>query len=170
MNHTKEVIYPLKLYIKVGKDQLTAYNGRQVLERYKSFIKIQKEAWFPTNVLVFGMAMQMKAELCKAIKEGQTVEIYFAIGKTYDDSNRIYAKAKVLSIKSSNEKIDSPEPFYTPSEWQMHQAKCWILLSNFVEVEIQESEVKEYVVVSSGRALEYAIERPQMHFGYIMKR
>lgn len=50
---SQEVIYPLKIYIELGKDKLTAYNGRQVLERYKSFLKDQGEAWFPTNVYKF---------------------------------------------------------------------------------------------------------------------
>ena len=40
MSETKRrVIYPLKMYIKLGKNKLTAYNGRQVLELYKSFLK-----------------------------------------------------------------------------------------------------------------------------------
>lgn len=166
----KEVIYPLKLYAKLGKDKVTAYNGRQVLELYKSFIKEQGEAWFPTNVLILGIAKQRKKELDKAIEEGQIVEIYFAIGRTYDDSNRIYGRARVLAIETGEEVMASPELFYTPKEWQTHQAKSWIKLGMFVDWEEVDARVEDFIVVSSGKGLEQVIQKSQVHFGYIVKK
>ena len=166
----QEVIYPLKMYMKLGKDKVTAYNGRQVLELYKSFLKEQGEAWFPTNVLVLGIAKQRKKELSKAIEEGQIVEIYFAIGRTYDDSNRIYGKARVLAIETSEEMVVSPEPLFTPREWQIHQAKSWIKIGTFVDWVEVSNEAQDFIVVSSGKGLEYVIQKSQVHFGYIIKK
>lgn len=166
----EEVIYPLKLYIKLGKDKVTAYNGRQVLELYKNFIKEQREAWFPTNVLILGIAKQRKKELNKAIEEGQIVEIYFAIGRTYDDSNRIYARARILAIETEEDLMASPEPFYTPKEWQTHQAKSWIKIGTFVDWEEVDNKVDDFIVVSSGKGLDQVIQKSQVHFGYIVKK
>ena len=166
----QEVIYPLGIYVKLGKDKVTAYNGRQVLELYKRFLKEQGEAWFPTNVLVLGIAKQRKTEFKKAIEEGQIVEIYFAIGRTYDDSNRIYGKSNVADIVTSEELIFSPEPFYTPREWQMHQAKSWIKISRFVDWADTKQRVEDFIVVSSGKGLDDVIQKSQVHFGYIIKK
>ena len=96
----QEIIYPLKVYMKLGWDKLIAYNGRRILELYNSFLKEKEEAWFSTNVLVLGIARNRKTELSRGIEEGQSVEIYFVISRTYDDSNRIYGKMKVLAIET----------------------------------------------------------------------
>ena len=120
--------------------------------------------------MVLGIAKQRKKELSKAIQEGQIVEIYFAIGRTYDDSNRIYSKSRVLAIETSEEVIASPEPLYTPREWQMYQAKSWIKIGTFVDWAEVSNEAQDFIVVNSGKGLEYVIQRSQVHFGYIIKK
>lgn len=40
----QEIIYPLKVYMKLGWDKLIAYNGRRILELYNSFLKEKEEA------------------------------------------------------------------------------------------------------------------------------
>lgn len=82
------------------------------------------------------------------------MEIYFVIGRKYDDSNRIYARAQVLAIETEEEVMTSPEPFYTPREWQTHQAKSWIKIGAFVDCEDVDHKVDDFIVVRSGKGLD----------------
>lgn len=83
--------------------------------------------------LVLGISKQRWTELTRAIEEGEIVEVYYTIGRTYDDSNRMYGKAQVLEIETSEEVIPSPEPFYTPTPWQMYKTKSWIKIRHFID-------------------------------------
>ena len=100
----------------------------------------------------------------------KNINISFAIGRTYDDSNRIYGRARVLDIETGEEVMTSPEPLYTPKEWQTHQAKSWIKLGTFVDWKEVDARVEDFIVVSSGKGLEQVIQKSQVHFGYIVKK
>lgn len=171
MNDTNsdQVVYPLKLFLKLGRDTFNAYNGRQTVAAYKAFLQEQSSAWLGISALATGMAKLRQEEFLHAIHEGQKVEIYFAIGKIYDGINKLYAKANVLDILTSRNKSNSPSNSLTPAAW--HEAKCesWILIERLEEVgEGQSGE--NFKIASTGGVLQEVIEKSQIHFGYIVRR
>lgn len=163
-----EINYPLKLFLKLGKDSLNAYNGRQTIAAYKAFLEVHSSVWFCTSALATGMCKARQEEFLRAIKEGQTVEMYFGIGKVYDGVNKLYAKAKVIDIATGRNKLVSPEPLLTPEPWQLACHEIWIKLENLEEL-VDGERVEDFKIASSGAMLKEVIEKSQFHFGYIVR-
>ena len=165
----EQVIYPLKIFLKLGKDSETAYNGRQTIREYKEFLQLHTHTWFGTSALALGLNKERKEEFKRAIKEGQVVEIYFGIGKVYDGVNEIYAKAKVLEIVTGRSKIVSPEPILMPKLWQLACRETWIKIEGLVEVG-EEDRIEKFKIASTGNELKWACERSRLQFGYIVRK
>lgn len=165
----EQVVYPLKIFLKLGKDSETAYNGRQMIREYKEFLQLHTHTWFGTSALALGINKERKEEFIRAIREGQVVEIYFGIGKVYDGINEIYAKANVLEIITGRSKIVSPEPILTPKLWQLTYHETWFKIEGLIEVG-EEDRIENFKIASTGSELKWVCERSRLQFGYIVKK
>ena len=164
----EQVIYPLKIFLKLGKDSENAYNGRQVIRDYKEFLQLHTHAWFGTSALALGICKERKEEFLRAISEGQVVEIYFGIGKVYDGINELYVKVRVLGIITGRSKIVSPEPLLTPKAWQLACRETWFKIDEISELAAEDT-VENFKIASTGKILKEVSEKSRFQFGYIVR-
>lgn len=163
-------IYPITIYIKLGKDKETAFNGRQTAKIYEAFIREQGAAWMGTNVLILGMAEERRIELMSAIRSELTVEIFFAVGMTYDDGYYMISKAQVCDLMINRQPIPVPEEELTPSYWQQAKARTWLKLKDWQKWRDSGLDVCDYQIMSSGQLLSEAVQKSQVHYGYLIRK
>ena len=167
-NVIKQDIYPTAIIMRLGHSSSNQYNGKDTLKIYCDFCNKNHSVWFSTNSLASGMSEKKRSEFIGEIKNGNSVEMYFAIGRNSGGNNDIQYKAEVLDIKTDGDGIPSPEKTLTPDEWKNDKNKIWIKikhLSPFTKL-----TTKDFVVVSSKKVLADSIAHSQYHFGYIKKK
>lgn len=165
---TNKNIYPKAIFMKLGFDSTSNYNGVQTMQIYESFCRENGSTWFSTDSLATGMSEAKRSEFINAIKKEYVVEIYFAVGKNSGGNNDIKYKAEVIDIKTDGDKIPSPDKILTPDEWKNDRNKIWIMIKNINA--IINPTTKDFIVASSGNILADSIAHSQYHFGYIKKK
>lgn len=158
-------IYPLKIFMKLGLDSTTQYNGRDTLKTYKQFLDLNGSVWFSTDSLATGMAEVKRAEFMNAINKGKIVEMYFAISKTNDGINKMIAVAEIQDIKTDKDGIVTPDRQLTPKEWIDDRNKIWIKLKSITYCKDINSH--NFMIATTGKNLYDVISISQFHFGYI---
>lgn len=160
-------IYPISIFMRLGRDTDSRLNGVKTLEEYEDFCKIHKAVWFSTDSLATGMSEKRRAEFVKTIKNGSIVEIYFAIGKSGKGNNDIYRVAEVVDIRTDAEGIASPDKSLTPDLWKNDKNKIWIKVMSIRTTNLR---TEDFIVQSSKNVLSKSIENSQYHFGYIKRK
>lgn len=160
-------IYPLKIFMKLGLDSTTQFNGTKILDTYKKFLDSKGSVWFSTDSLATGMAESKRADFINAINKEKVVEMYFAVSKTNDGANKIIAVAEVLDIKTDKDGIVTPDSLLTPKEWINDKNKIWIKLHSITYC--NDIECQNFKIATTGSNLLDVISRSQYHFGYIEK-
>lgn len=163
-----KTIYTVSIFMKLGFDSTSNFNGIQTMQIYEKFCNKSGSTWFSTDSLSAGMSENKRVEFINAIKKDYIVEIYFAIGKNSGGSNDIKYKAEVIDIKTDGDKIISPEKTLTPDEWRDDRNKIWIKIKNLKP--IINSTTKDFIVASTGNLLANSIAHSQYHFGYIKRK
>lgn len=158
-------VYPLKIFMKLGLDSTTQFNGMKTLDIYKQFADSKGAVWFSTDSHSKGMGKEKRAEFINAIKSGYVVEMYFALSKTNDGVNKLIAIAEVEDIISDKDGIVTPDGQLTPAQWLTDKNKIWIKLTGITY--LNDLECSNFKIASSGRSLMEVISVSQHHFGYI---
>ncbi len=130
MKTTIKKIYTTALFMKLAFDVTGKNNGEQTLTVYEKFRNKHRSVWFSTNALANGIAENKKQDFMKAIKDGYTVEIFFAVSKNSDNKNYIVYKAEVIDIRSDAEGMTSPEKQLTPEIWRELKNNIWLKIVN----------------------------------------
>jgi hypothetical protein len=157
--------YQSAIFMKLGQDATGKFTGMETLDIYERFISENRCVWFSTNSLSTGMSKTKINEYEKAIKSGEIVDIYFAVGKNVEGTNEIVYKASVLQIVSDAEGIFSPYNKLTPDVWRDLKNKIWIRVDDMKS--INNIKASDFIVSSTGSNLEDVISKSQYHFGYI---
>lgn len=157
--------YKSTIFMKLGQDATGKYTGMETLDIYEKFVCENGCVWFSTNSLSTGMSKTKTTEYEKAIKRGETVNMYYAVGKNVEGTNEIVYQAKVLKIVSDSEGISSPDKKLTPDEWRDLKNKIWIKVDDMKL--INHLKASDFIVSSTGSNLEDVISKSQYHFGYI---
>lgn len=155
------------IFMKLGKHPYKNLDGYQTINLYECFYTNNSSVWFSTNSLHKGMDLQKVNQLNNAIKQGNNIEIYFAIGKDGGGKNDIEFKANVLRIVSNKYKTPTPDILLTPPQFANDENYIWIKINN-----IQRSKLttNDFIVKSTGNTLSKSIEKSQYHFGYIQRK
>ena len=160
----KNNIYPIFIFMRLGKDTDSKLDGVKTLKEYEEFCRVNKAVWFSTDSLATGMSEKRRAEFINAIKNGNVVDIFFAVGKSGGGNNGIQYKAEVMDIKTDAEGIGSPDENLTPDLWKDANKKIWIKIRNILSTGLK---TNDFIVQSSKKVLAKSIEKSQYHFGYI---
>lgn len=160
-----EDVYSLKIFMKLGLDTTTQFNGKQTLDIYKKFADSKGSVWFSTDSLATGMAEVKRIEFINAIKRGKVVEMYFATSKTNDGICKMIATARVIDIRTDRDGMETPDNGFTPKEWIVDKNKIWIKLTNILYLE--NVDCNDFVIATTGASLMEVILKSQYHFGYI---
>lgn len=163
----QRVVHPLKIFMKLGLDSTTQFNGGQTLDIYKQFADEKGAVWFSTDSLATGMAEVKRVEFINAIKKGNVVEMYFAVSKTNDGANKMIAVGEVQDIKTDKDGIGSPDNQLTPQYWIKDKNKIWIKLFNITYLDTL--DCKDFKIATTGANLMDVISKSQYHFGYIVR-
>lgn len=107
-------------------------------------------------------------EFMDAIKKGETVEMFFIIGKGCNGRNDIEYRAQVIDIESDAKGLSTPDVNLTPKEYINEKKKIWIKITNLQR--FNELSVKDFIIASTKKDLKSAIESSQYHFGYIQRK
>ncbi|NFA42581.1 hypothetical protein EXM65_08320 [Clostridium botulinum] len=161
-------IYEISIMMKLGNDLDVKVDGNKTMKIYKDFCDKNGSVWFSTNSHPKGIGKQKYKEFTDAINKGNTVEMFFIIGKGCNGTNNIEYRAEVLDIESDADGIYSPDVNLTPMEYKKENKKIWIKISNLQKV--NELSVKDFVIASTKKDLKEAIEGSQYHFGYIKRK
>lgn len=167
-SHIGKQVYSLKIFMKLGLDLTTQFNGSQTLGIYKQFADARGSVWFSTDSLATGMAEAKRAEFVNAIKKGNIVEMYFAVSKTNDGVNKLIAVAEVQDIKTDKDGIGTPDNRLTPTQWINDKNKIWIKLKNIIYLD--NLDCNDFKIATTGANLMDVISRSQYHFGYIIHK
>lgn len=162
----EKFIYKTALFMKLGISKSKSYDGEQTMGIYKNFCKSHSSVWFSTDSLHGGMSLKKVLEFNNVIKQGNNVEIYFAIGNVGGGNNDIEYKANVLNIVSKKCKIPTPDRLLTPNEYIDEKKYIWIEVNNIQKTSLRKNN---FIVISSGNILTKSIKKSQYHFGYIQK-
>ncbi|NLZ34323.1 MAG: hypothetical protein GX889_05340 [Clostridiales bacterium] len=160
--------YDIALFMKLGYDSTNKYNGLETLEIYEDFCNKNGTTWFSTNAHFSGMAEKRRQEFLKEIKDGNIVEMYFAVSKGSGGENDIVYKGEVLDIKTEKEGLLSPDKLLTPEEWIDSEYKIWVKLKNLKPFD--GLSANDFIIASTGNLLSDVITKSQYHFGYIKKK
>lgn len=163
----KKIIYPIAIFMRLGIDTYSRLNGVETLKQYENFCGINKSVWFSTDSLATGMSEKRRTEFLNEINNGNTVEVFFAIGKSGGGNNNIQYKAEVIDIKTDAEGIGSPEKILTPDIWKDDKKKIWIKIKNIVPTGLK---AEDFIVQETKKVLAKSIEKSQYHFGYIKRK
>jgi hypothetical protein len=166
LSKQSKTVHPVHIFMKLGYDSTKKFDGLQTIKEYENFCNKFKSVWFSTNSLANGMSEKRRAEFVNAIKSGNVVEIYFAVGKSRGGHNEIEYQGEVMDIKTDAEGIGSPEKAVTPNDWKDNNNKIWIKIKN---IDLTNLKTKDFIVQSSKKILSKSIEKSQYHFGYIKK-
>jgi hypothetical protein len=161
-------IYEIAIMMKLGNDLDIKVDGNETMKIYKDFCDKNGSVWFSTNSHPKGVGKQKYKEFTDVIDKGNTVEIFFIVGKGCNGTNDIEYRAKVIDIESDAKGIDSPDVNLTPIEYKKENKKIWIKISNLQK--FNEVSVKDFVIASTKKDLKEAIEGSQYHFGYIKRK
>lgn len=164
----EETIYPLSLFMKLGLDAFSHFNGNQIMKIYEMFCNKYGSVWFSTNAISSGMSEEKIDQFLMAIKNKQQVEIVFVVGKNSGGDNEIKYKANVIDIKTDSNGMISPGEELTPDEWKKAKRKIWIRINTLLPF-IGET-TKNFIVESTGKELSDEIAKSYYHFGYIRKK
>lgn len=160
--------YVISIMMKLGNDLDVKVDGNETMKIYQDFCDENGSVWFSTNSHPKGIGKQKYKEFTDAINKGNTVEMFFIIGKGCNGTNNIEYRAEVLEIESDADGIYSPDVNLTPMEYKKENKKIWIKISNLQKV--NELSVKDFVIASTKKDLKEAIEGSQYHFGYIKRK
>jgi hypothetical protein len=163
-----ETVYQTAIFMRLGHSPSNKYNGKETLKIYNDFCNKNHSVWFSTDSLATGMSEKRRAEFIGEIKNGNIVEIYFAIGKSSDGDNNIHFRAEVADIKTDGDGIPSPEKSLTPDEWKENRNKIWMKIKGLKP--FKELTAKDFIVVSTKKVLADSISNSQFNFGYIKKK
>ncbi len=158
--------YPTALFLRLPQNVSSGYNGVRTIFEYSKFCSAQGSAWLGTDALSGGMAPEKLAEFKSAFDEGQTVEIYFALGRTDRGAFDIEYRAQILNIESDSKKIKTPDNMLTPPEWQKDKRYVWLQITG---IEATHLSTNDFRVVSSGNILTISMADSPYYFGYIKK-
>lgn len=164
----KRIVFPTAIFMKLGHDGTSNYDGIQTMQIYENFCKQNGAVWFSTDSLTAGMSEKRRTQFINAINQNKVVKIYFAIGKSSRGSNEIEYNAEVIDIKTDSEVIPSPEKLLTPDEWKNDKNKIWIKIKSLHR--FTRLTASDFVVESSGNMLANSIAHSQYHFGYIKEK
>lgn len=164
---SKRIVHPLKIFMKLGLDSTTQFNGRQTLDIYKQFADEKGSVWFSTDSLAAGMAEAKRVEFINAIKKGNVVEMYFAVSKTNDGINKMIAVAEVQDVKTDKDGIGTPDTQLTPLHWIKDKNKIWVKISNITY--LTGLDCNDFKIATTGANLMDVISKSQYHFGYIIR-
>lgn len=167
-NQIKKVIYPIAIFMRLGHSFSNKYNGIETMKIYSDFNNNNDFVWFSTDSLSSGMSEKKRTEFINEIKNGNIVEMYFAMGKNSGGNNDIHYRAEVVDIKTDADGIPSPEKLLTPDEWKHDINKIWIKIKSLNP--FTKFTTKDFIVVSSGNILADSIANSQYNFGYIKKK
>lgn len=133
----------------------------------KSYMRTEVKhgySWFSTQSLHAGMAKEKVAFYNKAIKEGETVRLLFAIGQGIND---VCYSATIEEIVSKRDEIVCPgDVDAVPVELGAeNKGKIWFKLRNLRP----ENDIKADMLKfrSNDKTVKTAIMRSQFHFGYV---
>ncbi|WP_252244004.1 hypothetical protein [Clostridium sp. ZBS14] len=160
--------YEIAIMMKLGNDTEVKIDGNKTMEIYKNFCDQNTNVWFSTNSHTSGMGKKMRKKFNDVISRGETVEIYFIIGKGCNGTNDIEYRAEVVNIESYAKGICSPDVNLTPIEYKKENKKIWIKITNLQRV--NNISVKDFIIASTKKDLKEAIEGSQYHFGYIRRK
>lgn len=161
-------MYEISIMMKLGNDLDVKVDGNETMEIYKSFCDKNGSVWFSTDSHPKGIGKQKYKEFTDAIRKGNTVEMFFIIGKGCNGTNDIEYRAEVVDIESNADGIYSPDVNLTPIEYRKENKKIWIKISNLQE--FNKLSVNDFVIASTKKDLKEAIEGSQYHFGYIKRK
>lgn len=167
-NTTKDNVYEIAIMMKLGNDTEVKVDGNQTMEIYKDFCDKNGSVWFSTNSHTKGIGKQKYEEFTDVIHKGNTVEMFFIIGKGCNGTNDIEYKAEVVDIESDAKGISTPDANLTPNEYKQEVKKIWIKLINLQKY--NDLNTKDFIIASTKKDLKPAIENSQYHFGYIQKK
>jgi len=157
------------IFIKLGTSYDLDGNPLDGDETINTYMRTIEEnglgyTWFSTQSLHFGMAKKKVAYYNQLIKNGENVQMLFAVG---GDKNDISYVATVKEIASSKDQMTCPgEVGSVPEEFgDDEEAKIWIKISNIQpEDTLQAAMLK---VRSTDANLKQVISNSQFHFGYV---
>lgn len=161
----KSKVHGLSLFMRLGVDEKTNYNGIKTMDTYKMFVRKNDYVWFSTNSLANGMAKNKVNIIKDSIDNDEDVYIYFVVGKKGGGNNEILYFAEIVDIVTDAEGVRSPDKKLTPNEWKDCTNKIWIKVKRLREN--TNLTTKDFVVISSGEILFNSIENSEYHFGYI---
>ena len=119
--------------------------------------------WFSTESLHFGMAKKKVDYYNQFIKNGEKVQMLFAVS---DEENDICYSATVLEIVSGRESVQCPgEQGSEPEEFKGEKVKIWIKIKDIQEEKTLRASMLK--VRSTGANLKQVISNSQFHFGYV---
>lgn len=164
---SKSLENDLSLFMRLGIDEKTNYNGIKTMDTYKIFVHKNDFVWFSTNSLANGMAKEKVNIIKDAIYNDEVVYMYFVVGKKGGGNNEILYCAEIVDIVTDAEGVRSPDKKLTPNEWKDCTNKIWIKVKRLSEN--TNLTTKDFVVISSGEILFDSIENSEYHFGYITR-
>lgn len=162
------MVFEISIMMKLGDENKTRVDGNEIMEIYNKFCTQHGSVWFSTDSHPKGIGKEKINEFEGAISRGETVEIYFVIGKGCNGTNDIKYKANVISIESDANGIFSPDTKLTPDEYKNENKKIWIKLENLKK--FNKLSVEDFIIESTKKELKEAIENSQYHFGYIKRK
>lgn len=157
--------YKSAIFMKLGQDATGRFTGMETLDIYERFACKNDCAWFSINSLATRMSKTKIIEYNRAIKRGETVFMYFAVGKNVEGINEIVYRDKVLEVLSDSAGIYSPDKKLTPDEWENLKNKIWIKIDDMKL--INHLKASDFIVSSTRNNLKVVISKSQYHFGYI---
>ena len=160
--------HKISIMMKLGSDIDIKVDGNQTMIIYKDFCDKNKSVWFSTDSHPSGMGKEKMKEFMDAIKKGETVEMFFIIGKGCNGRNDIEYRAQVIDIESDAKGLSTPDVNLTPKEYINEKKKIWIKITNLQR--FNELSVKDFIIASTKKDLKSAIESSQYHFGYIQRK
>ena len=153
----------MKLGVKYGVDG-QALTGSETMEAYMRIIEQYGETWFSTMSLHTGMAKKKIEYYNKAIKNGETVKILFAIGEGVND---VRYSAKIKQIVSDRDESKCPgDAQLIPAEFGVDEkAKIWFHITDLEEENT--ITVDRLKFRTNDKSVKDAISNSQCHFGYV---
>lgn len=167
-NTTKDNVYEIAIMMKLGNDTEVKVDGNKTMEIYKNFCDKNGSVWFSTNSHTKGIGKQKYEEFTDVIHRGNTVEMFFIIGKGCNGTNDIEYRAEVLEIESDAKGMTTPDINLTPKEYIAENKKIWIKIINLQKY--NKLNTKDFIIASTKKDLKTTIENSQYHFGYIQKK
>lgn len=138
--------------------------GTQTMEAYMRSIEEHGETWFSTMSLSTGMNKKKVNFYNDAIRSGETVKMFFAIGEGYND---IKYSATIKEIVSNRDETTCPgDASIIPPEFgEEETAKIWFHIVDLKEEDTMRASMLWFR--QTGTNVKEAISNGQCHFGYV---